>query len=396
MIKVCSAFHKVIEGESCTRIAEDAGITITDLIAWNPKAYTDCSGLYVNTYACVGVIRDFTFSDGTIDRFTTVDGSWDALPNSLVGSSFPGGKAVLEAPFSDFHYMANITLASSSGNAGIIFRASDAASGADNYRGYYAGLSAENGGYVMLGRSDLSWHELKHFPYNITAGQMYTIKVQALADEISIYVDDIVTPKFVFHDNTYRMGYNGVRVYQTSAMYNYLVMQPAVFDNFERYLDGWVIADGTFDAPYRSVAASGDPSGKAVLNTTFSDFTYDCDVTLTKEGTGNGGVIFRATNLGQGSDNYHGYYVGISSYDGLTLGSANGQWNFLKNVKMDIKTGQTYHLQIFAYHAVIIIFVDDLVKPKITVVDNTWTTGACGVRMYEMAGNVSNIAIVKA
>lgn len=395
MVKVCSTFHKVVKGESCTRIAEDAGITITDLITWNPKAYTDCSGLYANTYACVGVIRDFNFSDGTIDRFTIVDGSWDASSKSLVGSSSPGGKAVLEAPFSDFLYAASITLATSTGNAGIIFRASDVAGGADNYRGYFAGLSAEDGGYIVLGRSDLSWHELKHFPYNITAGQIYKIKVQALADEISIYVDDEVTPKFIFRDNTYRTGYNGVRVYQTGATYKHLVMQPAVFDNFERYLDGWVIADGTFNAPNRSITASGDPSGKAVLNTTFSDFSYDCDVTLTKDSTGNGGLIFRATNLGQGADNYQGYYIGISSYDGLTLGSANGTWNFLKNIKMDIRLGQSYHIQVKAYRSLMMIFVDDLVMPKMTLVDNTWTTGACGVRMYQMAGNVSNIAIVK-
>jgi len=86
-------------GEACESIAADYGISPPDFFGWNPKVKSDCSGLWAEAYACLGVVRTFNFDDGTNNRWTVIDGSYDIKSNALVGDSSRGGKAVLPAPF---------------------------------------------------------------------------------------------------------------------------------------------------------------------------------------------------------------------------------------------------------------------------------------------------------
>ncbi|KAJ8133348.1 hypothetical protein O1611_g288 [Lasiodiplodia mahajangana] len=51
----CNAFYYVQPGDTCNAIAAKYGISAASFIAWNPSAGADCTTLWANAYACVGV-----------------------------------------------------------------------------------------------------------------------------------------------------------------------------------------------------------------------------------------------------------------------------------------------------------------------------------------------------
>ena len=87
------------------------------------------------------VVADF--DDGKAGRWQTYGGDWAVRDRAYAVGAARDGKALLETPkdFGDFTYEATVTLGPG-GDAGLMFRASDAAAGLDAYRGYYVGLSA--------------------------------------------------------------------------------------------------------------------------------------------------------------------------------------------------------------------------------------------------------------
>lgn len=52
----CDEFHLVVSGDTCADIVSDAGITLDDFYSWNPTVGTDCSGLWLGYYVCVGIL----------------------------------------------------------------------------------------------------------------------------------------------------------------------------------------------------------------------------------------------------------------------------------------------------------------------------------------------------
>jgi hypothetical protein len=99
-------------------------------------------------------------------------------------------------------------------------------------------------------------------------------------------------------------------------------------EDFSNGQGGWVQYGGSFyvkdGAYFGSNREVGHP--KSVYpGANFSDFTYDAQVQVS--GDGDGGLLFRASRLSFGADEYNGYYVGISSAaQKVELGKANGAW----------------------------------------------------------------------
>ncbi|KAM5465123.1 hypothetical protein MferCBS49748_005063 [Microsporum ferrugineum] len=56
MINDCNKFYLVKTGDSCANITSANGISLNDFLKWNPKAGSDCIGLWSNAYACISVI----------------------------------------------------------------------------------------------------------------------------------------------------------------------------------------------------------------------------------------------------------------------------------------------------------------------------------------------------
>lgn len=159
---------------------------------------------------------------------------------------------------------------------------------------------------------------------------------------------------------------------------------------------GWVNYNGSFmveNGEYVATNVEGRPGSKSVeTSTQFADFTYDADVKVNENG--DGGLMFRASKLSLGADEYFGYYAGISAAGkSVILGKGNGSWTQLRSVAMNIQPNQWYKMRITTKGNQIKIFVDDMNIAKISLIDNSFTTGHVGVRSYNAIARWDNLSV---
>lgn len=56
LISSCNRFYKAKAGDTCAKIVDAYGtFTVATFIEWNPAVHSDCSGLWADTYYCVGI-----------------------------------------------------------------------------------------------------------------------------------------------------------------------------------------------------------------------------------------------------------------------------------------------------------------------------------------------------
>lgn len=168
-------------------------------------------------------------------------------------------------------------------------------------------------------------------------------------------------------------------------------------EDFSEGQKGWVQYSGSFYVEKNEYVSTnvtgGHPCAKSLYPASlFSDFTYDAKVQVNS--AGDGGLMFRASRLSFGPDEYNGYYVGISnSNKRVELGKATGTWKSLKITPMDIALNQWYQIRIVASGTNIKVYVDDMETPKIDYNDTSFSTGSIGVRSYNALTKWSNISV---
>ncbi|KAK5992338.1 Arabinoxylan arabinofuranohydrolase-like protein [Cladobotryum mycophilum] len=165
-----------------------------------------------------------------------------------------------------------------------------------------------------------------------------------------------------------------------------------VHDDFkDGQLFNWNLFGGKWDTSSNSLHAGSSPGGKALLNTDFTDFIYEADITIPSSGDGNAGLIFRVSEPAVGPDAYRGYYAGISSTGDLILGRADGgQWTFLSGLSINVRMGQKTHLVVTAKGDLISVAVDGV---RATVRDDTYKNGMDGVRVYNTEAFFDNVNV---
>ena len=163
------------------------------------------------------LVKD-NFDDRDTVGWRTYGGSFSASEGRYTTAPSPGGKALLDTNFTDFVQDADLTLRSTRGDAGVVFRVTQPSTGPDSYRGYYAGVTAA--GRVVLGKASDGWTQLA--TATISSGSQHHVRVEAVGSTIRVYVDDLATPRITVTDTSYASGANGVRVFNTGA----------AFDNF--------------------------------------------------------------------------------------------------------------------------------------------------------------------
>ena len=162
------------------------------------------------------------FGDDNAIGWATYGGSWSAAGGRYTTTSSYGGKALLDTNFANLVQDVDVTPASASGDAGVVFRATQAAVGTDSYRGYYAGVSGS--GRVLLGKAANNWTPLASAPLTIKPGTRYHLRVEAVGSSIKVFVNDMTTPRISVTDTSYTTGANGVRVFATGAEFDNVVV----------------------------------------------------------------------------------------------------------------------------------------------------------------------------
>jgi hypothetical protein len=104
------------------------------------------------------------------------------------------------AVFADFIYDADL-MVGDKGDAGIIFRASDASVGTDNFKGYYVGLNPEADA-VVFGRFENKWLPAVSKAKALEPNRLYHVRVEARG------------PQF---RETFKSGNLGIRSYSNKA-----------------------------------------------------------------------------------------------------------------------------------------------------------------------------------
>lgn len=51
----CRGFHLVVSGDTCSKIAATAGISLTNFYSWNPAVGTGCTALWTSYYVCIAI-----------------------------------------------------------------------------------------------------------------------------------------------------------------------------------------------------------------------------------------------------------------------------------------------------------------------------------------------------
>jgi hypothetical protein len=162
------------------------------------------------------------FADGNAIGWRTYGSSWSASGGQYSASASAGGKALLDTDFGNVSYDADVTLTSGSGDGGLVFRVTQPAVGTDSYRGYYAGISTS--GNVVLGKASNNWTMLSSVPMPVSVGTRYHLRVEAVGSSIKVYVNDLTVPKISVTDTTYASGADGVRVFNTAASFDNVVL----------------------------------------------------------------------------------------------------------------------------------------------------------------------------
>ncbi|RZK19243.1 MAG: DUF1080 domain-containing protein [Pedobacter sp.] len=170
------------------------------------------------------------FDSGINSNWVFYGGGWFWKDGSIYASSnagsggygINGAKYVANnTNFKDFTYQADIKI-NTAGDAGLIFRVTNPAIGADAYKGYYVGSSA-SGKNIQIGKANgYEWKVLKSSDFPFELNKTYQLKVAAKGDKIDVFIANLNTPILSITDDEYQSGSIGFRTYKAQASFDSL------------------------------------------------------------------------------------------------------------------------------------------------------------------------------
>lgn len=182
-------------------------IPILGISQWQTKSFSESFDL--------GMPTDWIFYGG---GWFTKDGAAYAASNAGSGGyGIRGSKLIANnTSFADFTYQSDVKI-TSKGDAGLVFRVTEAAIGPDAYKGYYVGLNPVTQ-IVNFGKADHKWTSIKSEKLTLETNKNYHLKVEAKGNDFAFYVDGklVLTAK----DDSFKRGSLGLRTYEAQAMYD--------------------------------------------------------------------------------------------------------------------------------------------------------------------------------
>lgn len=174
------------------------------------------------------------FASGNNPSWATFGGTWSvaATTETLSNSTGGSGDKQLYTPSatnSDYTAQSDVQLASAgtTGNAGLLVRASDAAVGADALTGYYAGFTSTG---LVLGRENNGWTALASTAFATTPQAWYHLTVTANGCTITATLNAVANAtdnvQVSATDCSFPSGAFGVRTFGTTAKWKNLTSSP--------------------------------------------------------------------------------------------------------------------------------------------------------------------------
>ncbi len=163
------------------------------------------------------------FSSG-LDNWDVYGGNWTVVDGVLSADGEDGSKVVAkDQTFMDFSLEVDVRLLSE-GEAGLIFRVTNPATGVDSFSGYFAGINTANQ-RAVIGKMNNNWTLIAQKNIPIFTDSLYHLKAIVAGSHIRFWVNDFlirtqeVFPKFDVLDVEHGEGSVGMRIFNTEAQF---------------------------------------------------------------------------------------------------------------------------------------------------------------------------------
>jgi signal transduction histidine kinase len=139
------------------------------------------------------VPREHTFDSRTLSGWTAYGGTWTTANGAIsVDSIERGAKLVTgRSSWQNYSIEADLALLADGGDIGLTVRSTNEGRGVDSYRGYYAGLRAQDS-YLIIGHADYGWAEYANVPLSraLRPFHWYHLKIVAVGCTITAKFTD--------------------------------------------------------------------------------------------------------------------------------------------------------------------------------------------------------------
>ena len=356
------------------------------------------------------------FAGGSATGWSTYNGSWTESGNAYVDSSsdMGGDKAVTGSPaWDNYTLQGDVQVTNSGGNAGIIFRVTNPAAGADSLDGYFLGV--DTGGFMILGRENYSWTGLQTatLPSGVSTGTWYHLTVQAVGCTFTVSAQPVgstTVTGFTYTDSgcTNTAGAVGVRTYNSAAQWRNISVTSGGSSTLPYYAP---FASGSAPSGFSTYAGSWSLSGenyidsttdtqgdKSIENNSFGNFTLTGDIESTTTG-GNTGFLLRASSPAVGADSVDGYYAGFDSAGDIVIGKENYGFTLLALAPLNAVAANTwYHLTVQVAGCQIKLTAQPVNSSTpandVTVTDCSFSSGEVGVRAYNTSAEWRYLSVI--
>ncbi|OTA93864.1 glycoside hydrolase family 43 protein [Hypoxylon sp. CO27-5] len=169
-----------------------------------------------------------------------------------------------------------------------------------------------------------------------------------------------------------------------------------VKDNFANgEMFDWITYGGNWSVIDQRLNVAISDSAIAVLDTNFTDLVFDATVAFT-DGDGDAGLIFRATDLSAGIDDFKGYYAGFSPAGTVNILKVEaGVWTALSETAVEVSSETEYQVKVTAVGNQINVFIGDAADTKVTITDGSFLSGATGVGVRGVGAKFGAVSVAK-
>lgn len=149
------------------------------------------------------------------------DGALHSASNASSGGFGIHGSKIIATgtDFSDFTYQADVNV-NTAGDAGLMFRVSDPAIGADAYKGYYVGINPISGNIELGKASNQKWVVISSAKYPVKMNNNYKLRLIAKGNQFNVFLDGSEKAILSATDNEYSSGSIGLRTYNAQATFD--------------------------------------------------------------------------------------------------------------------------------------------------------------------------------